>query len=190
MNYVLILGPPAAGKATVAREIARLTGYRLLLNTLTSEMLLHVFERQEAPFGPLHVEFQHRIIEEAARSGIDVVSTVAWAFNSVFDWREMRKRLDSVKALAGRVSFVELSAPIAVRLERNEHPERKLLKPNQARTLTSEIMLDMEKYRFLSEPGELDEFGPTLRVDTTKVRPAAAAALIVGTFGLRSTADA
>lgn len=184
MDYLLILGAPAVGKATVAAEVARLTGYRLVLNTLTSEMLLNVFERPEPPFAPLHVEFQHRIVEEAARSGISLVSTVAWAYNSEFDCREMRKRLGFVSEHGGRILLAELSAPIDVRLERNRHEARHALKPNQARTLTDEIMLGMERHRFVSEPGELDEFGPVVRIDTTSMSPAQAAAAIVARHGL------
>ena len=184
MDYVLIVGPPAVGKATVAAEVARLTGYRLVLNTLTSEMLLNVFERAEPPFTPLHVEFQHRIVEESARAGISLVSTVAWAYNSDFDWREMRKRLGFVRGNGGRVLFAELSAPIEVRLERNRHEARHARKPNQARTLTDDIMLGMERHRFVSEPGELDEFGPVVRLDTTEVAPGEAAARIVAAFSL------
>ena len=80
--------------------------------------------------------------------------------------------------------FAELAAPIEVRLERNHHPERALAKPRQASTLSDEIMLGMEKHRFLSEPGELDEFGPSLRIDTTGATPGQAAARIVAEFGL------
>ncbi len=184
MDYVLIVGAPAVGKATVAREVARLTGYRLVLNTLTSEMLLNVFERPEPPFSLLHVEFQHRIVEESARAGISLVSTVAWAYNSEFDCREMRKRLGFVAANGGRTLFAELSAPIDVRLERNRAESRHVLKPNQARTLTDDIMLGMERHRFVSEPGELDEFGPVVRLDTTTVAPGDAAMRIVEAFGL------
>ena len=75
MIYVLIVGPPAVGKATVAREVARLTGFRLVPNTLTAEMLLDVFRRSERPFSRLHVEFQQRILEEAAAAGVSLVST-------------------------------------------------------------------------------------------------------------------
>lgn len=184
MDYLLVLGAPAVGKATVATELARLTGYRLVLNTLTSEMLLNVFERQEAPFSPLHVEFQHRIVEESARAGISLVSTVAWAHNSKFDCREMRKRLGFVTANGGRVLFAELAAPIDVRLERNREEARHALKPNQARTLSDDVMLEMERHRFLSEPGELEEFGSVVRIDTTTVTPGEAAARIVEAFDL------
>ena len=184
MDYLLILGAPAVGKATVAAEVARLTGYRLVLNTLTSEMLLNVFERPEAPFLALHVEFQHRIVEESARAGISLVSTVAWAYSSAFDCREMRKRLGFVTANGGRILLAELTAPIDVRLERNREEARHALKPNQARTLSDDIMLGMERHRFVSEPGELDEFGPLVRIDTTTVTPGEAAARIVETFEL------
>jgi hypothetical protein len=96
----------------------------------------------------------------------------------------MRKRLGFVTANGGRVLFAELTAPIGVRLERNREAARHALKPNQARTLTDDIMLSMERHRFVSEPGELDEFGPVVRIDTAVVTAAEAAGRIIGAFGL------
>jgi hypothetical protein len=185
MNYVLIVGPPAVGKATVAREVARLTGYRLVLNTLTSEMLLDIFARPERPFGPLHVEFQHRILEEAARHGMDVVSTLAWAFDEPTDWRVARARFALVRQHGGKSFIAELEAPLPVRLDRNNLPDRRTSKPNQAATLTAEVMQDLDaRYRLNSDPGELDEFGPHLRIDTTSSSPTESARRVIDTFGL------
>ena len=148
MSYVLIVGPPAVGKATVAREVARLTGFRLVPSTLTAEMLLDVFRRSERPFSRLHVEFQQRILEEAAAAGVSLVSTAAW----------------------------------------NHFPDRVRAKPNQQATLTDDVMREMEaKYRLSSDSGELDEFGPYLRIDTTRVSAGEAARLIVAGFGLPLT---
>jgi hypothetical protein len=185
MNYVLLIGPPAVGKATVAREVARLTGYRLVLNTLTSEMLLEVFSRPERPFGHLHVEFQQRILQEAARADMDVVSTLAWAFDQEIDWKVSRARFDVVRESGGRTFIAELEAPFEIRAQRNHLPDRRARKPNQAATLTDEVMRELElRYRLQSEPGELAEFGAYVRIDTTVLAPAESAARIVETFGL------
>ena len=43
----------------------------------------------------------------------------------------------------------------------------------------------MQRHRFLSEPGELDAFGPYLRIDTSKRSAAEAAEQIVVRFGLQ-----
>jgi shikimate kinase len=185
MDYVLIVGPPAVGKATVARELGRLTGYRIVLNTLTAEMLLEVFNRDEAPFGRLHIEFQDRILKEAARAGISIISTGAWAFNLAEDWAITRRRCASVRDAGGRVFIAELEAPFETRLERNQLPDRREAKPNQQATLSDDVMRELEgRYRLNSLPGEIEEFGPYVRIDAEQFPPEEAARLIVGTFGL------
>ena len=185
-DYVLIVGPPAVGKATVAREVARLTGYRLLLNTLTTEMLSTVFTRFERPFGPLHVEFQSRILEEALKAGMSVVGTVAWALQDETNWRIARERNAMVAASGGRTCIAELTAPLNTLIERNRLPDRIADKPKQASTLTDTVIRDMtQRHRFVSEPGELAEFGPFLRIDTTVTSPTAAAERMVEAFGLQ-----
>ena len=184
MIYVLIVGPPAVGKATVAREVARLTGFRLVPNTLTAEMLLDVFRRSERPFSRLHVEFQQRILEEAAAAGVSLVGTAAWAFDEELDWAISRSRFEA----GGKTFIAELEAPFVTRLVRNHFPDRVRAKPNQQATLTDDVMREMEaKYRLSSDSGELDEFGPYLRIDTTRVSAGEAARLIVAGFGLPLT---
>ncbi|MBK6562330.1 MAG: hypothetical protein IPH65_00940 [Dehalococcoidia bacterium] len=188
MSYVLIVGPPAVGKATVAREVARLTGFRLVPNTLTAEMLLDVFRRSERPFSRLHVEFQQRILEEAAAAGVSLVGTAAWAFDEELDWAISRSRFEAVRIHGGKTFIAELEAPFVTRLVRNHFPDRVRAKPNQQATLTDDVMREMEaKYRLSSDSGELDEFGPYLRIDTTRVSAGEAARLIVAGFGLPLT---
>jgi predicted kinase len=185
VDYILIIGPPAVGKATVAREVAKLTGFRLLLNTLTTEMLSTVFARHEAPFGPLHVEFQSRILEEALKAGMSVVGTVAWALEDATNWRVARERNRMVVAAGGRTCITELTAPVDTLVERNRLPARAADKPRQASTLTDDVVRYLaQRHRFVSEPGELDEFGPFVRIDTTAVSAAEAARRIVNEFGL------
>ena len=186
-DYILIVGPPAVGKATVAREVARLTGYRLVLNTLTTEMLSSVFARHERPFGPLHVHFQSRIIEEALKAGMSVVGTVAWAFQDETNWRIARERNAMVAAAGGRTCIAELTAPLEVLLERNRLPDRVADKPRQASTLSDDVVAELvRRNRFSAEAGELDDFGPYLRIDTTTTSASEAARLIVDRFDLPS----
>ena len=87
-------------------------------------MLSTVFARLERPFGPLHVEFQSRILEEALRAGMSVVRTLAWAFQDETNWRVSRGRNAMVVAAGGRTCIAELIAPDETLLERNPLPER------------------------------------------------------------------
>ena len=44
MKFVLIFGAPAVGKMTVGQELERITGFRLLHNHMTIELVLNFFQ--------------------------------------------------------------------------------------------------------------------------------------------------
>jgi len=183
MDFVQIIGPPAVGKMTVGQELARLTGYKLLYNTMTADLLVDIFPRGTPPFGRLLSEFQTRIVEEAANAGVSIINTAVWAMDSESDTRVMTARQEAATRNAGTVYLVELYAPLDVRLERNRHEHRARHKPKQQRTLTHEIMVDMETTWRMSSAGELDGRPRYLRIDNTNVAPADAARQICERFG-------
>ena len=51
MNLVFIYGPPGVGKLSVARELARATGYKLFDNHVSIACAESVFEFGTKPFG-------------------------------------------------------------------------------------------------------------------------------------------
>ena len=65
MRLVFIYGPPGAGKLTVARELAALTGLKLFHNHLTVDLVSSVFPRGHPSFGPLITCFRREIFAES-----------------------------------------------------------------------------------------------------------------------------
>ena len=45
MKLILLYGPPAVGKLTIAKELARLTGFKLFHAHLTSDVVEAIFPR-------------------------------------------------------------------------------------------------------------------------------------------------
>jgi chloramphenicol 3-O-phosphotransferase len=76
--HVLLYGAPASGKLTVARAIAVRTGYRVVHNHLTTDLVSQVLDRGAPGFWDLVKEFRLRLFATAAAGGIDVVSTMAY----------------------------------------------------------------------------------------------------------------
>ena len=62
MHFVFVFGPPAVGKMTVGRELASLTGYKLLHNHAPIEPLLEIFEFGSPSFGRLVNQFRRGVI--------------------------------------------------------------------------------------------------------------------------------
>ena len=171
MSLVIIFGPPAAGKATVGRVLAEQTGYKLLHNHMTVDLVGGIFDFGTDAFRTLVVEFRQRVVEETAREGVGLILTMAWSLDD-----------DEAAAAFGRaVYLVELAAPFALRKERNRLPDRlanKRLVPDDG--LFAEID---EQHRLNSKPGEFSTRDHVL-IDTETLSPEQAAARIVAIFGL------
>src|SRR5687768_18551067 len=78
-HHILIYGPPAAGKLTVARSLVEGYGVKLLDNHLTLDVALRLF-----PFGTkecweLVDRLRLDLFSAAARAGLDVVSTLVFS---------------------------------------------------------------------------------------------------------------
>jgi hypothetical protein len=73
MNLVVIYGPPASGKLTVAQELSAITGYKLFHNHLTVNAVAALFEFGSAEFMRLLRHIPLALLSEAVLvDGLDV----------------------------------------------------------------------------------------------------------------------
>ena len=49
-KFIQIIGPQAVGKMTVGQELAKITGYKLLYNHMTIEMVRLIFDYDKEAF--------------------------------------------------------------------------------------------------------------------------------------------
>jgi hypothetical protein len=80
VDYLLIYGPPAVGKLTVAKEVARLTGMKLFDNHATVNAVAPIFGFSNDTYYKLLRLMRSAIVEEAARANISLVSTAAYNY--------------------------------------------------------------------------------------------------------------
>ena len=148
MHFVCVFGPPAVGKMTVGRELARLTGFKLLHNHMTVEPVLDIFPFGSPPFGRLVNEFRRRVLEEAVAAGLPgLVFTFVWGLGDERDRDLVASYVGIVEQAGGAASFVELAAPLEERLRRNETElrlEHKRSKRDLAFSRQNVIDLDAE----------------------------------------------
>ena len=174
MRLLIVTGPPAVGKMTVGRAIARRSSYRLFHNHHTIELLLEVFDYGTPAFRTLNSEFRRRVVEEAAASGTDLIFTYVMDMDAQdeADW------LEQLAAPYGeRVAVVELVSDIDTRLARNR-TEHRLAEKKSKRDLdwSDANVLELEAgYRMTSSSG-LDAPGerllrrwPHLVIDNTQL---------------------
>lgn len=75
MRLVFIYGPPAVGKMTVARELSKITGFKLFHNHMTQDMLVDLFGLESKYMHELNSEFRLKILTGLAQENTDSIFT-------------------------------------------------------------------------------------------------------------------
>ena len=180
MKLVVIIGAQAVGKMTVGQELQKLTGLRLFHNHMTIELVRNFFD-YSTPEGKRLVQlFRREIFEAVSKSDLPgLIFTYVCPFN-VPSYVEYLENLCALFESRGADSYiVELFAPVEIRLERNVTPNRLAEKPSKRDTAWTQrdIISSMEKYRLVSEPGEIT-MKNYLRIDNSNLSPEEAAQII------------
>jgi hypothetical protein len=110
VRLVLIYGPPAVGKLTVARELSRLTGLPVFDNHLSFDCVSAVFGFESAVTGPLVERIRHLVIGEAARQGTSLIFT--FVYRHPHDDGYLERLCDVVEREGGTVDFVQLDCDV------------------------------------------------------------------------------
>lgn len=175
MKLIFIHGPAAAGKLTIAREVCRLTGFRLFHNHITVDALLAVFQFGTPSFVRLREQIWLSVFEAAARDNISLVFTFAPESTVQPDF--IQQTIDTVEREGGEVCFVELTCPI-------DEIERRLDAPSRAQFLK---LRSIETFRRIRE-ARADAFPPIpssgLTIDTSTMNPEESAHKICTCFSL------
>lgn len=123
MKLILLYGPPAVGKLTVANKLAEKTGITLFHNHMILNVITEIFGFEHPARKVLEYEFRLRIIEEAAKAGKDLIITTGGVGPEY--WDRFREFIGTVEKHNGHVLIVRLTAPKDVILERVEEESRK-----------------------------------------------------------------
>lgn len=128
MKLLIIIGPPAVGKASVGRIIAGKTDFKLFHNHMVMDGIIELFGVGTPPENRLSKLVRTEIIKEAACAGMDLIFTYMWDFANEKGKERMSSFKDIYEANGGEVTFVELATPLDIRIARAETAERKATK--------------------------------------------------------------
>ncbi len=185
MKFLIIFGPPAVGKMTVAKELSLIMGYPYFHNHMSIELGLRYFEWGSPSFKRVDDAIRFTIFEEMAKSDYEgFIFTFAWAVDLESDQQYLRKVKDIFHEW--EIYHIELECDLDERLRRNKLPDRLEEKPSKRDTVFSErILLESDQeYRFNTFEGEFD-LSNYLRIDTTDMTPSQVAEQIVAHFRLK-----
>jgi broad-specificity NMP kinase len=124
MKLIVLYGPPAAGKYTVAKAIAERTGYKFFHNHLTVDLLKSVFTFGTPDFFRLSRKIRLDIFEQAAKEDIPgIVFTYVYEKGTDDDF--IKELLDTVISYGGEVVFIQLYCEKKELLKRVKEESRK-----------------------------------------------------------------
>lgn len=181
-NLIVIFGPPASGKAAIGSELAKLTGYRFFHNHLTADPVAALFGWGTPQFGRMVGQVRDLLLQAAAADDAipGVIFTFVWALDEAEDEDQMRSCARIFEERGGRVMFVELTASLQCRIDREGTPLRLALKPAQRDVQAArqrQVELDT-RYRMNTAGKALPLPYAHFAIDTELCTPDAAARLV------------
>ncbi len=173
MKLIFIYGAPAVGKLTVARELDRLTGFKVFHNHLSIDCIEPIFDFGTPSFFKLIELIRVETVAEAARENVNLIYTFCYAKD--FDDAHVAKIVELVEASGGEVCFVLLTCKRSELEKRVLEESRKQYGKANNLEILDEIF---DKYDLSSPvPGR-----ESLKIDNTNLSSAETARKIIEHF--------
>lgn len=156
-NLIIVSGPQAVGKMTVAENLRDKTGYSLMVNHDSIEVSDKIFERGSDAQKELNRMIREAAFGTAIKHNVDMIFTFVVAYDMPEDIEYLNNLRNMFEKSGGTFSFVELEADLETRLERNVTPHRLESKfsKNDVERSTRDLLNTAEKYRLNSLEGEM-----------------------------------
>lgn len=126
MKLIFIYGPPASGKYSIGRELAKLTGFKFFHNHLTVPAVDSILPDNTEKRSDLLKQIRLTILTKAAAEDIDTIFTLA--YSGEVDDVSVEKIVKNIEKYNGKVCFVQLYAPKEELLKRIGNKSRKNLR--------------------------------------------------------------
>jgi len=106
-KLILIYGHAATGKLTVARELQKITDYKLIHNHMSANIASKIFNFGTDEFDKLNTNMQNLLLKATLESDVDGV-----IFTKVYNHSKHKKFLDKLKQVASKNGFIICSAKL------------------------------------------------------------------------------
>lgn len=184
-NLIIVCGPQAVGKMTVAESLRDKLKYNMMMNHDSIEVSDKIFGFATPAQRAFNGFFREKAFELAVEHNVDFIFTYVAAF-------EMQKEIDYLRSLekqfkdgGGDFFFVELSADLETRLERNETPHRMERKASKRDVEWSRnnLLKDAEKHELNTKEG-VELFEHHIKIDNSRLSPDEVADIVINKYHL------
>lgn len=176
MKLVILYGPPGVGKLTVARLLAKKTGYHVLHNHLFIELLCSLFDWGSKPYTELITRYRLELLEMASTQKLSGV-IMTFIYGVEINEKEVRKLYNTMKKKGVRVYFVKLDCNLRMLEKRiTQHSRKEFTKIRKVRDLR----------RFLKKHSmhQTTPVGENFLIDTTNKSAQKVASSIISSLDL------
>jgi len=165
MKLIVIYGPPAVGKLSVAKELAKLTKYKVFHNHLTFDLVNSVFEVDKGKFWDYHNKLRFDMVKILVENKVNFITTFGYT-------KKFPKPLDDIVKLVkknkGKVYYVQLICDEEELYKRVKHPNRK----NYRKIYHVNVLKSgLKKYGYF----DIVPYNPNITIDNTRLSPKKAA---------------
>ena len=184
-NLIVVCGPQAVGKMTVAESLRDKLRYNMMMNHDSIEISDKIFGFATPAQKEFNAFFREKAFELAVKHNVDLIFTYVCAFEMPEERAYLTGLHDLFTESGGNFYFVELSASLEERLARNETPHRMERKASKRDIAWSKanLLTDAKKHRLNSAEGET-WFENHLKIDNTFLTPEQVADTVIEAFGL------
>lgn len=186
-NLIVVCGPQAVGKMTVAESLRDKLKYNMMMNHDSIEVSDRIFGFNTPAQREFNSIFREKAFELAVKHNVDLLFTYVAAFEKEEEINYLKTLEHQFKASGGNFYFVELSADLDTRLKRNLTPHRMERKASKKDTKWSEenLLKDSQRHRLNTKEGEI-LFENHLKIDNTNLSPDEVADIVIGKYNLKA----
>ena len=186
-NLIVVCGPQAVGKMTVAESLRDKLKYNLMMNHDSIEISDRIFGFNTPAQREFNSIFREKAFELAVKHNVDLLFTYVAAFEKEEEINYLKTLEHQFTASGGNFYFVELSADLDTRLKRNLTPHHMERKASKKDTKWSEenLLKDSQRHRLNTEEGEI-LFENHLKIDNTNLSPDEVSDIVIGKYNLKA----
>ena len=186
-NLIVVCGPQAVGKMTVAESLRDKLRYNMMMNHDSIELSDRIFGFATPAQKELNEDIREKVFALAVKHNVDLIFTYVCAFDEPEEREYLTGLKDMFEKDGGHFYFIELSADLETRIARNETPHRMERKASKRDVAWSRAnLLDgAAKYRLNSAEGET-WFENHLKIDNSHLEPDQVADLVIEKYHLKA----